>query len=599
MSSKPSIFAAPDAALTQARQLLAADPAAAVKQVRQLLAAEPGKPALLRILGAGLRRMGKDKDAEKAELEAIAASTRSPGHREAARALAAGDNARANAIIKALIAADDSDVVALVMLGLQASGAKDYDAADTLLSKAVALAPADPSARMALAEHFQKSKRPARALEQLQQLRGDAARTPQALSIKAAIFKDLGRLDEEVEILRHLLETDNRPVTYQIRLGHALRTLGRAEESVAAYRAILAEHFWEGTAWWSLANLKTAQFSDEDIAAMKRGLEFAQAPLTNRIRLHFALGKAYEDRGQPDEAFFHYSEGNRLRLSFATYKPEQIHGWVDRSIALFTPEFYAQRGDGGCDARDPIFIVGMQRSGSTLVEQILASHPQIEGTAELTDMPNSARDLGEIADRRGLKFGEYLERLKPGDLRALGQSYLDATRVHRRTDRPLFTDKMPNNWMFVGLIRLILPNAKIIDVRRHPLANGFSNWKQLYGSGLEHTYSMEWMGRYYADYVRLMRHIDAVQPGAVPRLIYERLVDDVEGEVRRLLDYLDVPFDEAVLDFHSSGRSVRTISAGQVRQPINRKGLDQWRAYEQWLGPMKAALGNALEDWDR
>ena len=241
----------------------------------------------------------------------------------------------------------------------------------------------------------------------------------------------------------------------------------------------------------------------------------------------------------------------------------------------------------------------MQRSGSTLVEQILDSHPQIEGTAELTDFPTIVREQGELAHRRGISFTEHLRRMSPDEMRALGQDYLDRSRVYRQTDKPFFTDKMPANWMYVGVIRLVLPNAKIVDVRRHPLACCFANWKQLYGRGLEHTYSMENMGRYYADYVRLMRLMDEVQPGKIHRVIYERVVDDLEGEVRRLLAYLDLPFDEACLNFHSNERSVRTISAEQVRQPINREGLDQWRPYEQWLGPLKEALGPALEDWDK
>jgi tetratricopeptide (TPR) repeat protein len=598
VSSKPSIFADPGAALRQARALLASDPAAAVKQARQLLKAEPRNPALLRIIGAGLRKLGKDEEAEKAELEAIAASTQSPGHREAARALAAGDNTRANAIVKRLLAEDDSDVVALVMLGLQASASKEWETADTLLRKAVALAPADPSARMALAEHYQKSKRSADALEVIERMPADAAGTVPALSLRAAILKELGCLDEELEILDRLKTLDPKPGKYQLRIGHALRTLGQGKDAAAAYRELLKVNPREGTAWWSLANLKTAAFSDDDIAVMKSALDQAGAPLLNRIRLNFALGKAHEDRRQPEEAYRHYAEANRLRLTFAEYRPEAITQWVDGACTAFTSDFFTERDGAGCPARDPIFIIGMQRSGSTLVEQIVASHSQIEGTAELTELPNIGRELGESASHKNLRFGSYVASLGTDGLRSLGETYLQRTRVHRRTDRPLFADKMPNNWMYVGLIRAILPNAKIVDVRRHPLACGFSNWKQLYGRGLEHSYSMEHMAGFYAAYVRLMRHFDSVQPGKIHRVIYERLVEDFEAEVGRLLDYLEVPFDKACLDFHATERSVRTISAGQVRRPINREGLKQWRDYERWLDPMKQALGTTLEDWD-
>ncbi len=598
MGVKPSIISDPKAALNQARQLLSSDPKNAAGQARQLLRHAPGDPALLRLLGAALRRMGKDKDAEQAEREAIAGSVNSPMHRQAAMAVAAGDNVRATAILRKLLGDDENDVVALVMLGLQASLAGETDTADALLRKAVSLAPADPSARLAFAEHLQKSKRAAMALDELEALPREAGRGVPGLSLRASIYRDLGRLEEEINLLRRLQEIDV-PDKYQIRLGHALRTVGRSEEAVAAYRTMIARHPNDGTAWWSLANLKTTNFTDDDIAVMKRGLEVKEAPQVNRIRLGFALGKAFEDKGEVDQAYAHYAEANRLRQAIATYRPDRTSGWVDRMTRLYTPEFYAERKGAGCEARDPIFIIGLQRSGSTLVEQILASHPLIEGTAELSDLPNLLRDIGDLAASREETFSEHLSRRSRNELRAFGQAYLDSTRVHRKLGRPLFTDKMPNNWIYAHFIRLILPNARIVDVRRHPLACGFSNWKQLYGSGLEHSYSMEWMGQYYADYVRLMRHLDSVQPGAVHRVIYERLVDDVEGEARRLLDYLQVPFDKAVLDFHSSRRSVRTISAAQVRRPVNREGLDQWRPYEQWLGPLKEALGGALKGWDR
>ena len=599
MGAKPSIIADPSAALRQARQLLASDPAAASRQARKLLDARPGDPAVLRLLGAALRKLGKVKDAEQAEKEAIEASTRDPAHREAARAVAAGDKKRAGMILEALIKRDETDVVALVMLGLQLSADQEFEVAEALLRKATDAAPADPAARMALAEHLHRARRAPEALEELGKLAADASQSPGAMSLRANVLRDLGRQEEEVAILKTLADSQPRPETYLIRLGHAYRTLGDNSEAVAAYRRVLARAPFEGTSWWSLANLKTVKFSDQDIAAMEAGLTAPKSHGVNLIRLHFALGKALEDRRQPEKAFQHYSEGNRLRNAMATYKPETIQNWVDQAEANYDADFFASRESIGCPAPDPIFVVGMQRSGSTLVEQILDSHPQIEGTAELTEFPTIIREQGEIAHRRGITFTEHLRRMSPDEMRALGEDYMDRSRVYRLTDKPFFTDKMPANWTYVGLIRLFLPNAKIVDVRRHPLACCFANWKQLYGKGLEHTYSMENMGRYYADYVRLLRLMDQVQPGKIHRVIYDRMVDDVEGEVRALLDYCGLPFDEACLNFHSNERSVRTISAGQVRQPINREGLDQWRPYEQWLGPLKEALGLVLEDWDK
>jgi len=596
---KPSIIADPNAALRQARQLLASDPAAASRQARRLLEAQPGDPAILRLLGAALRKLGQDKDAEQAEKEAIEASTRSPAHREAARAIAAGDKKRAGTILEALVARDETDVVALVMLGLQLSADDEPELALPLLRKAAEAAPADPAARMALAEHLQRTKRAPEALAELDKLGDEARRSPGALSLRANILRDLGRQEEEVAILKSLADDQARPETYLIRLGHAYRTLGDNAQAVSAYRQVLANAPFEGTSWWSLANLKTVKFSDDDIAAMQQGLAAPQAHSVNRIRLHFALGKAFDDRRDTERAFHHYAEANQLRNAMATYRPEKIQSWVDQAEANYDRAFFADRESFGCPAPDPIFVVGMQRSGSTLVEQILDSHPSIEGTAELTEFPNIVAEQGEIAHRRGITFTEHLRRMSPEEMRALGQDYLERSRIYRLTDKPYFTDKMPANWTYVGIIRLFLPNAKIVDVRRHPLACCFANWKQLYGKGLEHTYSMENMGRYYADYVRLFRLMDKVQPGKIHRVIYERLVDDVEAEVRSLLDYCGLPFDEACLNFHSNERSVRTISAEQVRRPINREGLDQWRPYEQWLGPLKDALGPALEDWDK
>lgn len=599
MGVKPSIIADPNAALKQARNLLASDPAAATRQARQLLESAPADPAVLRLIGAGLRKLGEVAEAEKYERQAIEASTRSPAHREAARAVASGDKRRAAAILEALLQRDGSDVVALVMLGLQLSTDGELELAESLLRKATTASPSDIAARMALVEHLHRAKRATEAMREFGQLDAQAAATPNAQSLRAHILRDLGRQEEEVEILEQLAAREPRPEGYRIRLGHAYRNLGRSEDAVAAYRKVLAVSPFDGTSWWSLANLKTTKFSDEDIGQMERGLNITQAPVVNRIRLHFALGKAFEDRGEPERAFGHYREGNRIRQTIATYKPEKVQSWVDQAEAHYSKKFFAERAEGGFPAPDPIFIVGMQRSGSTLVEQILDSHPQIEGTAELTDFPTIIREQGEIAHRRGVSFHEHLQQMSAKELHAIGQNYFDRTRIYRQTDKPFFTDKMPANWLYVGVIRLVLPNAKIVDVRRHPLDCCFSNWKQLYGKGLEHTYSMEHMGRYYADYVRLLGLLNKVQPGRIHRLIYERMVEDVEAEVQGLLEYIGVPFDEACLEFHSSNRLVRTISAEQVRQPINRKGLDQWRPYEQWLGPLKQALGPALEDWDR
>ena len=594
---KPSIIADPKAALKQARSLLAVSPAAAVKQARQMLDAHSQDPAVLRVIAAALRKLGEGNEAAELEKRAIQASIQSPAHRDAARAVAAGDTKRANKLLEAILAEDSTDVVALVMLGSQLSLNGEYETAEPLLRRAIEGAPDDVPARMALVEHLHRARRGADALKEIETLDPDVQRTALARSLRAHILRDLGRQEEEVEILAQLAATEPRPESYNIRMGHALRNLGRVEQAVEAYRQVLETSPFEGSSWWSLANLKTVKFSDDDIATMERGIAVPKALPLNVIRLHFALGKALDDRGAAERAFHYYNEGNRLRDRLSTYARDYITRWVDHCEATYTPQFFSERADAGFPAPDPIFVIGMQRSGSTLIEQILDSHPLIEGTAELTELPTIIREQGEIANRRGISFNEHLRRMTPVDLHALGQDYLRRSRTYRLTDKPFFTDKMPTNWLYAGIIRLILPDAKIVDVRRNPLDCCFANWKQLYGKGLEHTYSMEGMGRYYADYVRLLRLMERVQPGKIHRVIYERVVDDLEGEVRHLLDYLGLPFDEACLDFHSNERSVRTISAEQVRRPINRRGLDRWKPYEKWLGPLKDALGPALEDW--
>jgi len=593
-----TIIADPKAALATARQLLASDPAAAEAQARHLLASDPQSPIVLRLLGQALRLLDRPHEAAQAESQAIQASTRNPAHRAAAMAIQSGDIGRAKAILQQLLSEDSNDVLALNMLGLHWSTNGEFEMAETLLRRATGLAPDDPSTRMALAELLVRSKRAALALAELDKIGGDASASDPTLSLRAECLSALGRLDEELAILERLSASRGPgDISMSLRTGHAQRALGREAEAAATYRDIIRRHPGDGTSWWSLANLKTVRFDEADIAAMEQALTLPDRPVQNRIRLNFALGKANEDRRDAAAAFSHYAEGNRLRTTISRYDPAMIGKWVDRSIALFTPDFFTVRSGQGAPAADPIFIVGLQRSGSTLVEQILASHPQVEGTAELPDMPNLVRSLGEDAARHNQTFEAHFSALSAEPLRAMGESYLAASAVHRRTDRPSFTDKMPNNWMYLGIIRAILPSARIVDVRRDPMACCFSNWKQLYAQGLDHSNALDTMGKFYVDYVRMMRHFDAVQPGKVHRIIYDDLVDDLEGQVRRLLDYLGLPFDPACLDFHSNDRAVHTISAGQVRKPINRDGIGQWTPYDQWLAPLRDALGETLTTW--
>jgi hypothetical protein len=325
---------------------------------------------------------------------------------------------------------------------------------------------------------------------------------------------------------------------------------------------------------------------------MRAALSLSDLSDDDRFHIHFALGKALEDAGAYADSFAHYAEGARRRRALANYDPAQITEQVRRTEALFSRGFLAARSGGGAPAPDPIFIVGLPRSGSTLLEQILASHSAIEGTMELPDIAAIARDLGEKKLRSDTsKYPEILVDLSPDALLALGETYIERTRIQRRTAKPLFIDKMPNNWLHAGLIMLILPNAKIIDARRHPMATCFSAFKQHFARGQTFTYDLAELGRYYRDYLALMAHFDAVAPGRVHRVFYERLVADTETEVRRTLDYCGLPFESACLEFFATDRPVRTASSEQVRQPIFREGVNQWRRYEPWLDLLKESLG--------
>jgi tetratricopeptide (TPR) repeat protein len=507
---------------------------------------------------------------------------------EAAMALNENKLDVAERLLKPHLKEDPFDAAAIRMLAELAARIGRWKDAENLLRRAVELAPGWTAAKANLAIVLGRTGRPGEALELLDEIFAVQPDEIGHWNLKAATLGRLGDFHEAIRLYEQVLERAPQQPRVWLSYGHMLKTVGRQAEGIAAYRKAIALTPQLGEAWWSLANLKTVKFDNSDIEVMQQWLRAPALSDEDRFHLDFALGKAMHDAGRTDEAFDHYSKANALRLKSQPYRADEISRTVDRCIARFTAETFAER-QGGCDVADPIFIVGMPRAGSTLVEQILSSHSLVEGTSELPDLP--------ILARKGGAYPDVVLEASAEERRALGEEYLKRAGVQRRTDRPFFIDKLPNNWLFVPFIQLILPNAKIIDARRHPLACCFSNFRQHFARGQNFTYSLRDVGTYYADYVRLMAHVDGVLPARVHRVIYERMVEDTESEVRALLAYCGLEFEPACLEFYKTERAVRTASSEQVRQPIYRDATGEWRAYEPHLGPLKEALGAALRSY--
>ena len=564
---------------------------------RTLTRATELKPQLSdawRALGDLATAAGDTETADRHYAQQIKTSVSNPTLVEAAGALLDNRLAIAERLLKNFLKHFPTDVAAIRMLAEVAARIGRFADAETLLRRCLELAPSFTPARHNYALALLRQGKVAEALTQVDLLLERAPHDPGYRNLKAAVLGQIGDYTQTIAVYESVLrEYPNQPKVW-MSYGHALKTAGRGEDGIAAYRRGIAQMPELGEAYWSLANLKTFRFTDDDLTAMQVQLARPDLDAGDRLHFHFALGKALEDAGDYAKSFAHYADGNRIRRAQLGYDSSDTTERVRRAKALFTADFLAAHAGSGCQAPDPIFVVGLPRSGSTLIEQILSSHSAVEGTMELPDLTNIAVRL---ADRRGrddpTRYPECLGEMDGDRLRALGEEYLERTRIQRRTDKPFFIDKMPHNFLHVGMLRLILPNARIVDARRHPLGACFSGFKQHFARGQSFSYGLEDLGRYYRDYVALMAHFDAVAPGAVHRVQYESMVDDTETEVRRLLDYLGLPFEAQCLRFHENDRAVRTASSEQVRRPIFREGLDQWRHYEPWLDPLKSALEGA------
>jgi tetratricopeptide (TPR) repeat protein len=430
------------------------------------------------------------------------------------------------------------------------------------------------------------------ALEELDKLLKIEPRNRTYRTARATAWVGLGDYERAIELYRELLIETPKATELHLSVAHALKTLGRREEAIESYRTAAAIRPSFGDAYWSLANLKTYRFTDDEITHMRAAEAAPDTQIDDRFHLCFALGKALEDSAQYAESFIYYERGNALKKAQSRYRSESTERNARLQASVCTAEFFSARRGVGCASAEPIFIVGLPRAGSTLLEQILASHSQVEGTTELPEIPRLAQELqGRESTDTSPRYPGVLGDLNAADFQRMGEKYLAETRVYR-VGKPRFIDKMPNNFRHIGLIHLILPNAKIIDARREPLACCFSNFKQLFASGQEFTYSLEDIGRYYCSYVELMQLWDTVLPGKILRVQHEDVVADLEGNVRRILDFCALPFESACVEFYKTERSVRTASSEQVRQPIFKGSLEQWRCFEPWLGPLKDALGD-------
>ena len=567
--------------------------ATALRRATQL---KPDLADAWRSLADVLDATGDGVGADQARARFIKVATKDPRLLEAAAALVENNLPVAEFRLKAHLKQHPTDVAALRMLAEVAARLRRYSDAEELLRYCLELAPNFDAARYNLAVVLNRLPRGVEALLEIERLLAREPRNPGYRNLKAAVLTSLGEYAESIAIFERVLVDYPNHAKIWMSYGHALKTAGRVEDSIKAYRRSIALEPWLGDAYWSLANLKTFRFSEADIAAIRAQLARPELADEDRLHFEFALGKALEDAGEWEGSFGHYASGNEIRRRQLRYRALDNKDLVRRAKAIFTPQFFAERAGWGAEAPDPIFILGLPRAGSTLLEQILSSHSLVEGTMELPDVPAIAQDLVRRAQRDGdSNYAELLPALTREELVAFGERYIEATRVQRKSGAPFFIDKMPNNWPFVGLIQLILPNSKIIDARRHPLGCCFSGFKQHFARGQGFTYSLEDIGNYYRDYVELMAHFDAVLPGRVHRVIYERNVEDTEAEVRRLLDYCGLPFEEQCLRFYENDRAVRTASSEQVRKPIFRDGVDHWRHYEPWLGPLKEVLGPVLE----
>ena len=579
--------------------ILMRDGPAAIQALHEAVRLNPMLPASWDMLEQLYRLRGDSAQAATAAGQLEILKQLPPAVVAAQSLLADGDLEPAEGVLLGYLRQDHLNVGALRLLARIRQAREALDEAESLLASVLEHTPDYHAARFDYAMVLLRRQKPELARQQAERLLEHEPDNRDYLKQYGAACIALGDHEPVIDLYERLLKqpcSDAEVADLRLWRANALKVTGRQSEAVADYRASLAARPDNGVAWFSLANLKTYRFDDDEVARMRAAETRNALQDMDRVYLNFALGKALEDRGDHEASWRSYKRGNAVRKSLGRWRPDVAEARAARLKQVFTAEAFAERAGWGVEDPAPIFILGLPRSGSTLIEQILASHSQVEGTQELTEI---GRYAGELCGRDpdcGLPMNfEALLRLTAGETRALGERFLAETRTYRRLGRPFFIDKMPNNFWHIGLIHLILPRAVIIDVRREPMACGFSNLKQLFGTtNQEFTYGVEDIARYYRTYLEVMRHWDEVLPGRVSRVSYEDVVDDLDGGVRRMLAHCGLDFESACLSFHETRRSVRTPSSEQVRQPLGREGLTQWERYAPWLAPLGDALGDAL-----
>ena len=462
--------------------------------------------------------------------------------------------------------------------------------AEFLLESAVKLSPNDSEIRKKYLLILRKRQKFTKTMEQADIL---IEQFPDNLSFqaqKAIEVMQNGDHEESIRLLDKILKKAPLDPNTLTAKGHAEKTLGKTNDAIHSYQSAYNSKHDHGEAYFSLANLKTYKFDDEEIQQMKNQLKRVDISISDRTYFHFALAQACEAIEDFDEAFTQLDSGNHIRKQQTKYSIDRMNQEIQAQIDVCDKEFFDQMGSGGINTNEPIFILGLPRAGSTLIEQILASHSMIDGTLELPNILTMAQDLrGEDIYGTLGKYPGSMKNLSCDERKEMGNRFITDTKMHR-DNAPMFTDKMPNNFRHIALIHLIMPNAKIIDARRYPLDCCFSMFKQLFAQGQEFTYGLKEAGSYYSSYVKLMNHWDNVLPGKILTVNNEDVIDDLEGQVRRLLNFLEIPFEQNCISFHETDRSVRTASSEQVRQPINKKGQGRWKPYAEHLKPLMNSL---------